>query len=127
MEKIKDSFSWIEIPVTDFDRAKKFYSTIYDFEMPETDMGNIRMGFLPVEEGGVGGSICAGEGYTPAPASIGCKIYLNGGEDLNVVLNRVEAAGGKVVMNKTDIGEDHGFMALFNDTEGNELFLHSVK
>jgi hypothetical protein len=127
MEMIRDSFNWIEIPVVDFDRAKKFYSTIYDFEMPDRMMGKIRMGFLLMEQGRVGGAICFGEGYEPAKAGTGPKVYLNGGEDLNVVLNRVAAAGGKILMHKTEIDENNGFMAMIHDSEGNELLLHSMK
>lgn len=127
MEMIRDSFNWVEIPVTDFDRAKNFYSAIYDFEMPDRIMGKVRMGFLLMEEGRVGGAICFGEGYRPAQAGNGPKVYLNGGQDLNVVLNRVEAAGGKVVLKKKEIGEGLGFFAIFQDSEGNELLLHSME
>jgi predicted enzyme related to lactoylglutathione lyase len=127
MEMIRDSFNWLEIPVLDFDRAKKFYSAIYDFEMQDMMMGNIRMGFLLVEEGRVGGAICFGEGYEPAKTGTGPKVYLNGGEDLSVVLDRVEGAGGKVLMPKTEIDGNNGFMAMIHDSEGNELMLHSMK
>jgi len=125
MEMLTNAINWFEIPVTDFARAKKFYSTIYDYEMPETDMGPIKMGFLLHEQGtGVGGAICYGEGYEPSDK--GSKVYLNGGTDLNTVLSRVESAGGQVVMPKTSIGEN-GFYALFHDTEGNIVALHSMQ
>lgn len=126
MEMLTNAASWFEIPVTDFERAKKFYSTIYDYEMPEYPMGpNHRMGIMLHDQGkGVGGAICCGEGYEPSDK--GTKVYLNGGEDLNTVLHRVAAAGGKIVMEKLAIGEN-GFMALFNDTEGNLVALHSMQ
>lgn len=125
MEMLTNAINWFEIPVADFDRAKKFYSTIYDFDMPEAQMGPVRMGFLLYEqkEDRVGGAICYGEGYEPTQK--GPKVYLNGGKDLNTVLNRVEAAGGKVVHPKTLISEEHGYFAVFNDTEGNWVALHS--
>ena len=125
MEMLTNAINWFEIPVLDFDRAKKFYSTIYDYDMPESQMGPIRMGFLLSEqkEDSVGGAICYGEGYEPSQK--GPKVYLNGGADLNTVLNRVKGAGGKVVMPKTEIGENHGYFAVFNDTEGNWVALHS--
>lgn len=126
MEFTKNAISWFEIPVVDFDRAKKFYSEIFDFEMPDMMMDNIRMGFLlyDQENEGVGGAIVHGEGCVPS--DIGSKIYLNGGSDLNIVLNKVEKAGGKVILPKTDIGSGFGFFALFIDTEGNQLGLHSM-
>ena len=126
MEMLKNSINWFEIPVTDFGRAKAFYGKIYDFDMPVSEMGHIMMGFFLQEQGvGVGGSICKGEGYEPSDK--GTLVYLNGGEDLNVVLERVEDAGGKVVLSKTQITPEIGFFAMFVDTEGNRLALHSMK
>lgn len=126
MEHVKNGITWFEIPVVDFERAKQFYSAIFDYEMPEMPMGPLRMGVLPYDQeaGGVGGVIVLGEGYTPAGHS-GIKVYLNGGEDLCVVLDRIAGAGGKVVMSKTHITPEIGYMAVFNDTEGNVVALHS--
>ncbi len=122
----KNAISWIEIPVTDFERAKAFYSTIYNYQMPDMPMGPVRMGFLLYDQqnGGIGGAIVQGQGYEPA--STGVKIYLNGGADLNTVLNRVEASGGKIILPKTQITPELGFFATFEDTEGNQISLHSM-
>lgn len=127
MEMLDNAITWFEIPVTDFERAKKFYSTIYDFDMPEAQVGPVRMGFLLYEQQPqrVGGAICFGQGYTPS--SQGTLPYLNGGSDLNIVLNRIEKAGGKVVIPKTFIAPEHGYFARFVDTEGNLVALHSRK
>ncbi len=127
MEMLDNAITWFEIPVTDFERAKKFYSTIYDFDMPEAQVGPVRMGFLLYEQQPqrVGGAICFGQGYTPS--SQGTLPYLNGGSDLNVVLNRIDKAGGKVVIPKTFIAPEHGYFARFVDTEGNLVALHSRK
>jgi predicted enzyme related to lactoylglutathione lyase len=127
MEMLDNAITWFEIPVTDFERAKKFYSTIYDFDMPEAQVGPVRMGFLLYEQQPqrVGGAICFGQGYTPS--SQGTLPYLNGGSDLNIVLDRIEKAGGKVVIPKTFIAPEHGYFARFIDTEGNLVALHSRK
>ena len=127
MEMLDNSVTWFEIPVTDFDRAKKFYMAIYDYEMPETMVGPVRMGFFLYEqkEHRVGGAIVAGTGR--APAQDGTLPYLNGGVDLNIVLNRIEKAGGKVIQPKTFIGDSLGYIAHFIDTEGNKIALHSRK
>lgn len=127
MEFVKNAINWFEIPVSDFDRAKKFYETIFDFEMPVMEMGDSKMGFLLYnqQEEGVGGCICSGEGYTPAGHG-GVKTYLNGGSDLQIVLNRVAPAGGSVTMEKTQITPEFGYMGFFQDTEGNVLGLHSM-
>lgn len=122
------AISWAEIPVSDFDRAKKFYSAIYDFEMPEAMMGPNRMGFLLFDQkgGGIGAAIVCGEGYIPSQN--GTKLYLNGGADLNTVLNRIKNAGGNVTLPKTQIAPEApelGYFAIFEDTEGNQILLHS--
>ena len=125
MEMVKSVVNWIEIPVTDFARAKAFYSKIFDYEMPEWPMGPIRMGMLlsEHEEGCVGGAICQGPGYVPSLH--GSIVYLNGGADLAVVLGRVEGAGGKVLTPKFLITPEIGSCAFFQDTEGNRVGLHS--
>lgn len=126
MEMTTHAVAWAEIPVTDFDRAKKFYSAIFDFDMPEMEMAPHRMGFLlsDMENGGVGAAIVKGPDYVPTTK--GCKVYLSGGSDLNTVLNRVAAAGGKVLQEKTIITPEFGFYATFADTEGNHVSLHSM-
>jgi len=124
METMKNAINWFEIPALDFDRAVKFYGDIYANEMPSRDTGQVKMGFFSHEQGQVGGAVIAGEGYTPSKQ--GAKLYLNGGADLNTVLDRVESAGGTVVEGKTEIGPDIGFFAIIDDTEGNRLHLHSM-
>ena len=127
MEKFKNALNWFEIPVKDFDKAKAFYESIFDFEMPEMPMGPNRMGILLHDQqgGGVGGAIVAGEWYEPTAS--GSLVYLNGGDDLNSVLNRVPKAGGTVVVPKTLIGPEIGYFAIFQDCEGNRVGLHSLK
>jgi predicted enzyme related to lactoylglutathione lyase len=126
MEMLKNAVSWAEIPVSDFERAKKFYSAIYDFEMPEMEMGPVKMGFLLYDQqgGGVGAALVKGEGCISSKD--GVKLYLNGGSDLNTILNRVEKAGGKIILKKTEITPEFGYFATFEDTEGNHISLHSM-
>ena len=124
---MKNAINWFEIPVTNYERAKKFYSTILDLEIIDHHMPekNMKYGMLPydMENVGVGGAIVEMEEMKPS--TDGSTVYLNGGEDLNVALNKVEAAGGKIFMPKMDIDE-HGFIAQFIDTEGNRVALHSM-
>lgn len=121
---MKSAIAWFEIPVKDFARAMKFYNAIIDGDMVDSPMPGMKYGMFPYDPatGGVGGGIVEMEGYTPS--TDGVLVYLNGGEDLSAQLARVEPAGGKVVMPKTDIGEN-GFMAAFLDTEGNKIAFHS--
>ena len=117
--------NWFEIPVKNIERASKFYAEVLGGELNQMEMMGTKMAFLPTDGEGVGGSLCQGDGYKPT--SDGAKIYLNGGEDLNVQLAKVVKAGGKVVMPKTKINDEIGFMAFFVDTEGNNMAFHSPK
>jgi predicted enzyme related to lactoylglutathione lyase len=117
--------NWFEIPATNIERASKFYSEVLGGELQQMEMQGIKMAFLPMDGDGVGGSLCQGDGYKPT--ADGPKIYLNGREDLNAPLSRVEKAGGKVVMPKTKINDEIGFMAFFVDSEGNNMAFHSPK
>ncbi len=120
-----NSLNWFEIPVTDFDRAKNFYETLYGAEIMEMPFPGGKYGMLPCDmENGVGGGLVLGEGFIPSEQ--GTIVYLNGGDDLNVPLAKIEGAGGKIIFPKTSIG-GNGFMAHFIDTEGNRVALHSMQ
>ena len=117
-----DVLNWFEIAVTDIDRAAKFYGVLFDTNLEVNHGPDFASANFP-HNGGVGGGLVAGDGY--APNAQGSLVYLNANPDLNVVLNRVKGAGGEVVKPKTDIGEN-GYFALFLDTEGNRVALHSM-
>jgi predicted enzyme related to lactoylglutathione lyase len=119
------TINWFEIPAKNFDRAVKFYSTILGVTMEKTNMMGFDMGFFPGQQGDVSGAVVCGEGYVPSDK--GMLVYLNGGDDLNNVLSKVEAAGGKVAVPKTKITDEIGYFAIFMDTEGNKAALHSQK
>ncbi len=122
--EMTNALLWFEIPVEDFDRAKAFYEAILDFEMPVMPVQDEKLGILPHVQGeGIGGAIYKEKNFQATKN--GVKIYLNGGKDLNVALNRVEGAGGKVLVPKTQITPELGYWAMFEDSEGNEICLHS--
>ena len=119
------AINWFEIPVKDFNRAKTFYETILSATLEPMEAMGMKSAFFPADlQNGVGGCIIEGQGYEPT--NKGSLVYLNGGEDLSIILSKVERAGGKIVLLKTAIGP-HGFMAHFEDTEGNKVGLHSRK
>jgi len=120
------AINWFEIPVNDLARAKKFYASIIGSEFHEMEMDSIKMAFFPVDQSdptNIGGALVSGEGFSPSPN--GTLVYLNGGDDLNGILSRVEPAGGAVVVPKTHISDDIGYFAIFSDSEGNRVALHS--
>ncbi|HEV8282965.1 MAG TPA: VOC family protein [Chitinophagaceae bacterium] len=122
---MKNAINWFEIPVKDFNRAKKFYGAVLGSKINDMPHPTLKYGVLPsdMEKGAVGGAIVEGEGYEVSKK--GPVIYLNGGDDLNIPLAKVEKAGGKIVQQKTSIGEN-GFIAYFTDSEGNKVAFHSM-
>lgn len=120
---MENLINWFEIPATDFNRSVNFYKLVLEVEIQETEMFGMKMGFMPGDGTNVSGSIVQGEGYTPS--ADGALVYLNGGNDLQNVLSRVEAAGGMVIVPKTQISPEIGYFAMFMDTEGNKMALHS--
>ncbi len=124
------AINWFEIPVSDFDRAKKFYETILGYKMQDKQVGNTRMGFFEhdIDGEGRGGAIVYDpEFYTPS--ANGTLVYLNCEPDLQKVLDRIVTTGGKIVQNKTEVAvtQDMGFWALIMDPEGNRVALHAMK
>ncbi|MGG5372756.1 VOC family protein [Enterococcus sp. AZ196] len=116
--------SILEIPATEISRAIDFYQSILEIEIEKMDFPGIQMGLFPTEEQKVVGVLMQGEGYTPS--ANGVTIYLDGGDNLQVVLNKVEKNGGTIIVPKTPHADESGYFALFIDTEGNKLGLHSL-
>jgi len=115
--------SIIEIPATDISRAIDFYQAIFDITIEKLEFPGMEMGILPYENQVVTATIVKGEGYEPSAKGI--TTYLNGGNNLQTILDKVEDSGGKIITPKTPHADESGFFALFQDTEGNKLGLHS--
>jgi len=115
---------WFEIPVTDINRAKKFYENVFGLQVFLNQMGSLKMGFFSMDNNvyGAAGSLVMGEGYVPSRT--GTMVYF-GVPDVEPVLGLIKQNGGKVLLPKTSIGE-YGFIAHFQDSEGNSVALHSL-
>ena len=122
------AISWFEIPAKDLDRAAKFYEAIFNISLVPMDLPNIKMKMFPVDDPmtGIGGAIVDSGGFHKPSSTDGPLIYLNGNPDVQHVLDRVEAAGGSIMVPKTEISPEYGFMAVIIDTEGNRIGLHSI-
>lgn len=125
---MKNAISWFEIPASDLDRATKFYETIFGISLAVMDMPNIKMRMFPLEDmmTQVGGAVVDSGGFHKPSTTDGPLIYLNGNPDLQNILDKVKAAGGQIMMGKTEISPEYGNMAVIIDTEGNRIGLHSV-
>ena len=123
----KNAISWFEIPATDLNRAQQFYETIFGTSLTALDLPNIKMRMFPLEDMmSVGGAIVDSGGFHKPSATDGPLIYLNANPDVQMVLDKVEAAGGQIMVPKTMISPEYGFMAVIIDTEGNRIAFHSV-
>ena len=115
--------NWFEIPAADLDRAQAFYQNVLGIAMQRQDMGDLKMAWFPMVQDGDGatGTLVENENYTPSYA--GSMVYFSV-ESIEDVIDRVEANGGTVLNPKSDIGE-FGFVAHFEDSEGNRVALHA--
>lgn len=121
----KNPVGWFEIAVTDLKRATKFYEAVFGVKLTPEKMDEWDMAFFPMDHNGAGaaGALFQGKGYTPSKT--GTIVYFMTG-DIPATLAKVEQNGGKTIFPKKSIGQ-HGFIAWFEDCEGNTVALHSMK
>jgi uncharacterized protein len=115
--------TWFMIPVADMDRAVRFYNEVFDLGLRAEEYGGETAAFFPMADGQTGGMLAVDR---ERAGRNGVIIYLNGGDDLAPLLDKVAGAGGKVTVGKTDIGQGWGFFAHFLDSEGNEIGIWSA-
>jgi predicted enzyme related to lactoylglutathione lyase len=85
----------------------------------------LRNDMFPSQSPKIGGALVKSPDHEPSTK--GALIYLNANPDLQLVLDKVEKAGGKILSPKTFIDEETGSMAFVIDSEGNIVGLHSTK
>lgn len=125
MNEKANALNWFEISVNDIARAKKFYENVFSISMDQRDMMGMQMAFFPSEDmnGKVSGALVQGPMHKPSAE--GAVVYLNANPDMSVAIDKIEKGGGKILMPKTHISPEIGYMAFFTDTEGNRVALHS--
>lgn len=124
---MKNAISWFEIPAIDLTRAQNFYQAIFNIQLIPLETPHLKMRMFPIDDPrtGIGGALAQADFYKPSP-DLGPLVYLNANPDVQLILDRIEAAGGTIVVPKTQISPEYGHMAVFLDTEGNRIALHSV-
>ena len=116
--------AWFQIPAADFPRAVTIYNKILGLELQVVEMDPEKRGMFPAKAPATGGAVVETRGYRPG--EVGTMVFLAAGDDLSKVLSRVEGARGKELVPKTLINEETGYFAIFSDTEGNKVGLHSM-
>jgi len=117
---MKNLVRFFEIPTNNFSRGVNFYQTIFGLELKECDCGIEKMAFFPENEG----AVIYAENFNSS--SDGVVISFDAGEDLDIMLDKIIKAGGKIIIGKTKIeAEGRGFFAVFIDSEGNKIGLYA--
>ena len=114
---------WVDIPVSDLDRAVTFYSAVLGEAVKKEDIPGMPMAVLPHEGEAVGG--CLYKMEDAKPGQNGPLIYLNAQGRLDQAISAVTQNGGKILQPKHSIAP-HGFRAIVVDSEGNRVALHSM-
>ncbi len=124
MDGKANALNWFEIPATDISRAQKFYESVFNIKMEPMEMPGMKMAGFPYDPGSgkASGALCQSEMHKPS--ATGSIIYLNANPNIQAVIDRIEPAGGKITMPKTQISPEIGYMAFFTDTEGNTVAVH---
>jgi uncharacterized protein len=125
MAKQMNAVGWFEIPVMDLERAIKFYESVLGVKLSRNEMGPLKMAWFEWIEDAMGaaGSLVKADGYTPSYA--GTLVYFSV-QDIDGTLAKINANSGKTILPRMAIGE-YGFIAHFQDSEGNRVALHSEK
>lgn len=119
-----NSINWFEIPTRDMDRAVRFYEATFATALRREVFGDVPHAVFPApqERGVVTGALVADKRRTPGAS--GALLYLACKDGVPATLSRAEKAGAKVLLGTTSIGE-HGFIAVIQDLDGNEIGLHA--
>jgi uncharacterized protein len=120
---MKNPVGYFEIPVNDLDRAVSFYEQVFGYEFEREIVDSNEMAWFPINEDapGISGALAKGESYIPCIK--GTLVYFST-DDIEDTLVKVQASGGRTLYSKTSLGE-LGWVAEFEDSEGNRVALHS--
>ena len=117
--------NWIEIPVNDLPKARAFYEKILQVELATMDIGPIKYALFPTEDRFNAGALAQGDGYVPS--TTGITVYLDGRSGIDQILGRVVQAGGQILLPKTYLSPEAGYIGFFLDTEGNKIGLQAME
>ena len=123
-ERRKNRVVWFEIPASDLGRATKFYETVLATSLKVETFGAHELRVFTHDDDAASGCLMKGPGLEPSKS--GAIVFLNADPSLDAVLSRVERAGGKIAVPRTDLPGDMGSFAHIIDSEGNRVGLHAL-
>ena len=120
---MKNKVTWFEIPAPDFQKAKQFYETVFDWKV-ELRGNNGAMAHTTavdkdqntIEPGGINGGFSIRKAKDEFPSVVVQT------KSIDKMLQAIEVGGGKVLTPKHSIGA-WGSVAYFADPEGNVITL----
>lgn len=118
---------WIEIPVTNCERAVAFYNEVFDWELSFQSYDKTEMAFFPATSGatGAGGAlVCQPPFYEPS-STFGPLVYFSCA-DSGTAAEKSERAGGRIEVPKTPLPGGQGYVSIVIDPEGNRIGFHSM-
>lgn len=123
---MNNPIAWVEIPVTEMDRAIDFYQKVFGWELSPNIMGETTMTFLPMTaEGiGIGGALVKHAGLYHPSDKEGTLVYFSN-QEIPATLRLIAASGGEVLQEEKEIGNGSS-IGLFLDCEGNRLALYNT-
>ena len=122
-----DMLCWADIPVTNLDRAIKFYSAVLGGDVRKLSDGKAEYGLLPHDQGNSSACLCLRSdsgGLDNRPSANGPLIYLLVEGRLGEAVEAARKNGAKILRERQQIGE-HGYRAVIIDSEGNRIALHT--
>ncbi len=114
-------FCHIEIPCKELKMAKEFYESVFKWNIV-LDTGIADYAFFDVGDESVGGAFYKTDKISKGEINLNIQV-----EDIPKMLDKITKTGGKVIQEKTDIGNDYGFYAVFEDNSGNTMGVWSQK
>lgn len=124
MKKLSNPVIYFEIPVSNMERAIRFYQSVFQFDFQLETIDNNEMALFPFYDNatGISGALAKGEVYIPT--NNGILIYFSTG-NIQTTLQSAVSNGGQILYPITDNGI--GLVAEFEDTEGNRIALFQEK
>lgn len=115
---------WFELPVRSIDRTQPFYEQLLGVKLKRENCGGADMAVFPADDDGIHGCLLS-EPNAPLDNHGAALVYLNANPSLDAALQRVEAAGGRIIKPRQELPEGMGCFAHVSDPEGRRIGLHA--
>ena len=122
---MKNLVTFFEIPAENFERAVKFYESVFNIQLSVDCDETEKMAFFSDANGNCEGAISYAKDFRPSKDGVLISLRV---ENMEKAISSIEKNGGKIVQPKTKIeAENMGYFATFIDSEGNKVGLYSDK